>query len=153
MNKTIVTSTSSYDDGPMIDRRDFLNLGPALFGMCWGSTAQGATKSQDGGILRPIPEPHFPSRLYQFVWRNWELANTLQMAKVIKTSQQNVLELGYAMGIPKKRERRLDPSRIEYFSPLKGLSGAWGRVGDTAEKPRRSNPTCQAFWGEGLSLS
>ena len=23
----------------------------------------------------PIEEPHFPNRLFQFVWRNWELAD------------------------------------------------------------------------------
>jgi hypothetical protein len=103
----------------MIYRREFLYMGPALLGLSWGFTGHGSIKSQNARILQPIPEPHFPSRLYQFVWRNWELANTPQMAKVIKTSQPNVLDLGYAMGLPKKRELTPDQLRRLYITVIR----------------------------------
>lgn len=49
-----------------------------------------------------MAEPHFPSRLHLFVWRNWELANADRMAKVIRTTPETILELGAAMGLPAK---------------------------------------------------
>src|SRR5690349_20937494 len=51
----------------------------------------------------PIPEPHFPSRLYLYIWRNWELANGKRIAQVIRTTEKTVLDLGYSMGLPRKR--------------------------------------------------
>ena len=33
-----------------------------------------------------LVEPHFPSRLHQFVWRNWELVNLDRAAAVVKES-------------------------------------------------------------------
>jgi hypothetical protein len=51
----------------------------------------------------PIPEPEFPSQLYQVIWRNWELTNTDRMAELIGTTPDVVLDLGYSMGLPKKR--------------------------------------------------
>ncbi len=50
----------------------------------------------------PIPEPHFPDRLHLFVWRNWELANTERMAKLLGTTPEKVLEIGASMGLPPK---------------------------------------------------
>ena len=60
-------------------RREFLSLGPAGYLLAQPAFAQ----SGDGP--EPIPEPQFPSRLYLFVWRNWELANSDRMAQVIRT--------------------------------------------------------------------
>ena len=77
-------------------RRDFLSLPPALYllpGEIPGQLAEGP---------EAIPEPHFPSRLYLFVWRNWELANADRMAKVIRTTPQTILQLGASMGLPAK---------------------------------------------------
>ena len=50
----------------------------------------------------PIPEPHFPTRLHTFIWRNWELANTERLAQVLKTTPEKVLDIGYSMGLPSK---------------------------------------------------
>jgi hypothetical protein len=58
-------------------RRDFLSLGPA----CCLLPPAGFAQLAEGAD--PIPEPHFPSRLHLFVWRNWELANADRMAEVI----------------------------------------------------------------------
>lgn len=51
----------------------------------------------------PISEPHFPSRLHQFVWRNWELANLDRMARILGARQQDLASIGASMGLPAKR--------------------------------------------------
>jgi len=53
-----------------MNRRDFLQLPPLALLLPLVSAAP------------PITETHFPDRLHQFVWRNWELANTARMAEV-----------------------------------------------------------------------
>ncbi len=50
----------------------------------------------------PIIDPHFPSRLYAFIWRNWELANADRIANVLRTTGAVVLKIGTSMGLPKK---------------------------------------------------
>lgn len=50
----------------------------------------------------PIPEPHFPSRLHLFVWRNWELANTDRMAAVVHARPDQILDVGRSLGLPPK---------------------------------------------------
>ena len=88
-----------------MQRREFLYLGPLALGL---------SRCRSGGppsaSLPPIPEPHFPNRVFQFVWRNWELANTSRIARVLETSEANVLALGDAMGLPPKR--RLSPDQL-----------------------------------------
>jgi hypothetical protein len=79
-------------------RREFLYFWPGVCASLWGAGALPA-----GEAPYPIPEPHFPSRLYQFVWRNWELANAGRMAKVMGTAPEVVLALGASLGLPKKR--------------------------------------------------
>ena len=81
-----------------MDRRLFLKTTPAaLWGPAWlGNTLPAQT-------LAPVPalaEPHFPSRLYQFVWRNWELANLPRMAQVIAATPEQVEELGRQWDCP-----------------------------------------------------
>jgi hypothetical protein len=51
---------------------------------------------------RPIPEPHFPGRLHQFVWRNWELANLDRLAEVVGATAEQILAIGSSMGLPAK---------------------------------------------------
>src|SRR3984957_19750238 len=75
-------------------RREILSLAPGYFFLPQFSAAQEAPE--------PISEPHFPSPLYEFVWRNWELANADRIAKVLRTTAAAILELGASMGLPKK---------------------------------------------------
>jgi hypothetical protein len=79
-----------------VRRREFLSLPPALYFLPRPIPGQLAAGPE------AIGEPHFPSRLYLFVWRNWELANTERMAKVIRTAPETILELGASMGLPAK---------------------------------------------------
>ena len=77
-------------------RRDLLSLPPAFYFLPRPISAQLAEGEE------AIPEPHFPSRLYLFVWRNWELANADRMARVIRTTPKTILELGSLLGLPAK---------------------------------------------------
>lgn len=67
----------------------------------------------------PIAEPHFPTRLYQYVWRNWELANASRMAEVIGAAESDVLELGASLGLPPKRRLREDQLRRLYITVIR----------------------------------
>src|SRR5215510_11342260 len=78
-------------------RRDFVAI-PA-----WG-LLPAVVAGQPTTTPEPIPEPQFPSRLYLFVWRNWELANAGRIAQVIRTKDDVVLSLGESMGLPRKRQ-------------------------------------------------
>ena len=80
----------------MIDRRGFLGslAGPILV---YPLTAQNA-----GDAPEPLGEPHFPSHLHQFVWRNWEITNLDRMARVAGASPAQLAALGQSMGLPEK---------------------------------------------------
>ncbi|MFN7995562.1 MAG: hypothetical protein U0Q18_18270 [Bryobacteraceae bacterium] len=78
-------------------RRQFVSLGPAL----WALPYMGCSVPAEAASV-PVPETHFPGRLYLFVWRNWELANADRMANVLGTTADRILELGRSMGLPRK---------------------------------------------------
>jgi hypothetical protein len=71
----------------MIDRRCFLGTLLAM------PAAQAS---------RPLEESHFPDRLHQFVWRNWELANLDRMAEAVKARPRDLESVGRRMGLPPK---------------------------------------------------
>jgi hypothetical protein len=71
------------------------------------------------GGAAAIGETHFPNRLCQFVWRNWELVNTERMAAVLGTSAGNVLRLGASMGLPGKRVLTEDQLRRIYVTAIR----------------------------------
>src|ERR1700694_5264886 len=98
----------------VIKRREFLYLGPGFFALPWSAGALQSGKAPD-----PVPEPHFPSRLYQFVWRNWELANADRLAQVIRTAPELVLGLGASMGLPKKRHLTADQLARIYITVIR----------------------------------
>lgn len=66
-----------------------------------------------------IAETHFPSRLHQFVWRNWELANTGRMARLVGATEAQVLELGASMGLPPKRTLSAEQLRRMYITVIR----------------------------------
>jgi hypothetical protein len=77
----------------MLDRRHFLAATTGLAGIL---------PALDTVRTNAIPETHFPSRLHQFVWRNWELSNAGRMAEVVATTPANILRLGRSMGLGPK---------------------------------------------------
>ena len=97
-----------WDKVGTMNRRHFLALTPAA----WALVAPEAPRD-------PIPEPHFPSRLHLFVWRNWELAPTARMARLLRTTGRNVLDLGYSMGLPGKHDLSPDLERRIYITVIR----------------------------------
>jgi hypothetical protein len=91
-----------------MDRRRFLTLAAALPAL-----------PQSLESSKAIPEPHFPSRLYCFVWRNWEITNTDRIAKVLGTSERNVLAIGRSMGLPEKPRLTDDQLRRIYITVIR----------------------------------
>lgn len=67
----------------------------------------------------PLDESHFPSRLYQFVWRNWELANLGRMAEVAGSSPQQLEQLGQSMGLPAKPQLTDEHLRRIYITVIR----------------------------------
>src|SRR5262249_21162921 len=94
-------------------RREFAFLAPAY------SLLSRPGWAQSGDRPEPIPEQQFPSRVYLFVWRNWELANAERMAQVIHTSPETILELGASMGLPPKRRLREDQLARIYITVIR----------------------------------
>ena len=52
-----------------------------------------------GSAPKPVPFPHFPDRLYAFVWRNWQLVPARRMAEVVGASAGDIVRLGRSMGL------------------------------------------------------
>lgn len=105
-------------------RRDFLIQTPvcALALASSGPTrlaAQFVSIEKGSPAPAPIQEPHFPDRLHLFIWRNWELANTVRMAEVLGTTSERVLEVGASMGLPKKRNLTEDQLRRIYITVIR----------------------------------
>ena len=59
-----------------------------------------------------VAAPHFPDRVHAFIWRNWQLVPAADMARVLGTTPENVVNTGKAMGLsgppavtPEQRQR------------------------------------------------
>ncbi len=65
--------------------------------MCCG--AETPLPGEDGVKPALGCEP-FPSRLHQFVWRNWTAVPQARLAEVLKTTPENVAQVAAAMGLP-----------------------------------------------------
>lgn len=97
----------------MIDRREFVGslAGPVLSLPLSAHAAENPPK--------PLAETHFPSRLHQFVWRNWELANLDRMARVGGASPAQVSAIGRSMGLPGKPRLTNDQLRRIYITVIR----------------------------------
>ncbi len=73
-------------------------------------------------LAQPRPgeaEAHFPGRLHQFVWRNWELANIERMAAVAGCPPARLLVIGRSMGLPAKPRLTADQLRRIYITVIR----------------------------------
>ena len=107
-----------------IDRRKFLEQSAAsvlLVSQPWLGCleAQEVPIEHGAPTPEPISEPHFPDRLHLFIWRNWELANTDRLARVLGTTEKKVLEMGASMGLPKKIDLSEDHLRRVYITVIR----------------------------------
>jgi len=71
----------------------------ALF--CWA----GPSLAQDpvlphGDARPPIVSHHFPDRVHEFVWRNWNAVEPAKLAKMLGASVQDITALAVSMGLP-----------------------------------------------------
>ena len=67
----------------------------------------------------PIEEPHFPNRLYQFIWRNWELANLDRMALVVQTIPAKLGQMGRSLGLPEKPQLSSNQQQRIYITVIR----------------------------------
>lgn len=59
-----------------------------------------------------MTSPHFPDRLHEFVWRNWNAVAPAKLAKIVGATEQDIVALAVSMGLaraatiaPEQRER------------------------------------------------
>ncbi|MBI4910286.1 MAG: hypothetical protein HY820_42105 [Acidobacteria bacterium] len=69
--------------------------------------------------IAALEEPHFPSRLHLFIWRNWELANAARLAEVLSTTTAKITAFGRAMGLPPKPTLTADQLRRIYITVIR----------------------------------
>lgn len=67
----------------------------------------------------PLAEPHFPSRLYQFVWRNWDLTNLDTLSRVVRATPAQLAGPAAQMGLPPKRHISADTLRRIYITQIR----------------------------------
>ncbi len=84
-----------------------------------GTVASAAAPRLLSQSRSPLAEPHFPSRLHQFIWRNWELANLDRMAAVVKGEAAKLRQIGESMGLPRKPELTDDQLRRIYITVIR----------------------------------
>ena len=71
-----------------------------LFLSVAGRPLAAQTVLPEGSAPAPIVARYFPDRVHAFVWRNWNLAEPARMAKLLGTSEQNVVSMAASMGLP-----------------------------------------------------
>lgn len=101
-----------------MQRRSFLRtVPPACFaGML---PLPGAETGSPFPSVPALVEDHFPSRLHQFVWRNWELANLDRMAQVLQCRPARLDAIGRSMGLPPKPALSGDYLRRIYITVIR----------------------------------
>jgi hypothetical protein len=103
-----------------MQRRSFLKATSAGLVLQQSSSA---FQKEEGGSSLPaieaIREHHFPSRVYQFVWRNWELANLDRMAKVVEATTSDLENMAQQMGLPRKRHLSEDYLKRIYITVIR----------------------------------
>jgi hypothetical protein len=99
-------------------RRSFLKtVPPALWTS--GLALAGGPEQASFPAVPALVEAHFPSRLYLFVWRNWELANLDRMAQVVGGTARELEALGRAMGLPPKARLSNDYLKRIYITVIR----------------------------------
>ena len=71
------------------------------FALC-GTSSVSAAKVvlPEGAAPAAIVSRHFPDRVHEFIWRNWNLVELAKMAKLLGTSEKNIADMAASMGLP-----------------------------------------------------
>ena len=65
------------------------------------ASAHGAAMELPQGEMRaPVANPHFPDRLHEFVWRNWNAVEPAKLAEIAKASPEQITAIAVSMGLP-----------------------------------------------------
>jgi len=68
---------------------------------CWTSDSSAQETVLPQGEARPsIVSRHFPDRVHEFVWRNWNAVEPAKLAKILGTSVQDITTVATSMGLP-----------------------------------------------------
>ena len=54
----------------------------------------------EGSAPAPVVSRHFPDRVHEFVWRNWNAVEIAKIAKILGTTPENVEAMATSMGLP-----------------------------------------------------
>ncbi len=83
----------------MVKQWLFLGMCMALAGGI-NVDAAGETMLPQGSAPAALASCHFPSRVHEFIWRNWNAAEPAKLAKILGASVQDVTALAESMGLP-----------------------------------------------------
>ncbi|MGI8782087.1 MAG: hypothetical protein ACR2L2_00340 [Acidobacteriota bacterium] len=68
---------------------------------CWTSDSSAQeTVLPQGDARASIVSRHFPDRVHEFVWRNWNAVEPAKLAKILGASMQDITALATSMGLP-----------------------------------------------------
>ena len=65
-----------------------------------GHSLAGETVLPQGDARASIASRHFPDRVHEFVWRNWNAVEPAKLAKILGASMQEITALAESMGLP-----------------------------------------------------
>ena len=65
-----------------------------------GECSGGEALLQQGDAPMAIVSRHFPDRVHEFVWRNWNAVEPAKLAKILSASVQEIAALARSMGLP-----------------------------------------------------
>jgi hypothetical protein len=79
---------------------------------CWTNDSSSQDAVLPEGEARPsLVSRHFPDRVHEFVWRNWNAVEPAKLAKILGASVQDITTLATSMGLP--ADARVPPEQKE----------------------------------------
>ena len=67
-----------------------------------GDGAAGVSLLPQGDAPAAIVSRHFPDRVHEFVWRNWNAVEPAKLAKILGAPTREIVTLASAMGLPRE---------------------------------------------------
>ena len=72
-----------------------------LFLFCWtGDSSAEETVLPQGDARPAIVSRHFPDRVHEFVWRNWNAVEPAKLASILGATVQDITAIAESMGLP-----------------------------------------------------
>ncbi len=69
--------------------------------VCWARGSFGEDSLlPEGSAPTALVSPHFPDRVHEFVWRNWNVVAPSQLARILGASAEEVTAMAESMGLP-----------------------------------------------------